>query len=233
MIRKSIYKLEDILPLIEPGKKVNLDGDIINIGSLRLVNFKEHGIVCVTCGLTGSFFAKEKTKKDKTYHLNLYAVKDNIEILMTQDHIVPVSLGGKSFLGNVQTMCTKCNVEKGNGQQKQISKIEDSSLMSFDKDMRRTIQYLRSQIEKKTITVDDLNILVRDLNKMICSTISTNKLKEVQEGIDIKEFDSRQTDFVNIGNNVVVAHCSKPDENCKNFYIFNKVSRERLHIHMK
>jgi len=36
------------------------------------------------------------------------------DILMTKDHIVPVSLGGKDSLDNLQTMCYRCNRSKGN-----------------------------------------------------------------------------------------------------------------------
>ena len=45
----------------------------------------------------------------------LYAVNENgIEVLMTKDHIIPVSKGGKNILSNYQTMCELCNLEKGN-----------------------------------------------------------------------------------------------------------------------
>lgn len=52
-------------------------------------------------------------------HLNLYGFKLNeqgelVERLMTQDHILPRSLGGKNFIGNLQTMCKRCNEKKGN-----------------------------------------------------------------------------------------------------------------------
>jgi len=31
----------------------------------------------------------------------------------TIDHVIPVSLGGRHILGNVQLMCATCNVAKG------------------------------------------------------------------------------------------------------------------------
>jgi hypothetical protein len=45
--------------------------------------------------------------------LNLY-VDDLRVVLFTQDHIVPVSLGGKSIQDNLQVMCFNCNQKKGN-----------------------------------------------------------------------------------------------------------------------
>jgi len=35
------------------------------------------------------------------------------EVLMTKDHIIPKSKGGKNTLKKYQTMCTHCNCRKG------------------------------------------------------------------------------------------------------------------------
>lgn len=62
---------------------------------------------------------KEKRPKDVSYHLNLYAVDENgKEILMTKDHIIPKSKGGKDHISNYQTMCVRCNMTKGNNVEK-------------------------------------------------------------------------------------------------------------------
>lgn len=47
-----------------------------------------------------------------TYHWNLYALKEGEEVLMTKDHIIPKSKGGRNHLSNYQPMCQKCNQEK-------------------------------------------------------------------------------------------------------------------------
>lgn len=115
------YTLEEILLLIEKSrrtKRIELDGDLVKISSDRLVVFK-HSVVCSLCGIMGSFFVKEKSTPNEAFHLNLYAINDfGDEILMTKDHIIPRSLGGKNHISNYQTMCLKCNLEKGNGIQK-------------------------------------------------------------------------------------------------------------------
>lgn len=120
--RKSpTYPLEQILPLIvDPSPenrnpKVNLDGDVVKVGSLRLRTFRHHGTTCVFCGLTATFFAKERPRPDYPWHLNLYGVTPGgHEVVFTKDHRVPRSKGGKDHLSNMQTACSVCNQEKGN-----------------------------------------------------------------------------------------------------------------------
>jgi len=135
MIRKSIYPLEAVLPhivcpdrprghvkSIVDGKtryeklRYNFDGDEIKMSSQRLYVFKEKGCDCVTCGIKGAFFAKEKhSEYDRNYHFNLYALdEDGNEVLMTKDHIIPRSKGGLDVIENYQPMCTRCNEKKGN-----------------------------------------------------------------------------------------------------------------------
>lgn len=89
----------------------------IKLNSQRYQTFLISGIVCVTCGLEGIFFGVEAFSQEKDkgyYHMNLYAIKDGEEILMTKDHILPKSKGGKNTISNYQTMCIVCNVDKGN-----------------------------------------------------------------------------------------------------------------------
>lgn len=121
--RKSIHSIEEIRELTKDvlfekekrNAKVDFDGDLIKGNSQRLQTFFKKGIKCLCCGIEGQYFAKEKRPKDVSYHLNLYAVDDNgKEVLMTKDHIIPKSKGGKDCVDNYQTMCVYCNKEKGN-----------------------------------------------------------------------------------------------------------------------
>jgi 5-methylcytosine-specific restriction endonuclease McrA len=93
----------------------NLDGDKINFASLRLQTFAWKGITCARCGIDGEFFIKEKHhQSDKYFHLSFYAIDGyGKEILMTKDHVIPKSKGGKDHIDNMQTLCTICNAEKG------------------------------------------------------------------------------------------------------------------------
>ncbi len=57
---------------------------------MRFSIYERDGYRCCNCGKSGRY--------------------EDLEI----DHIIPVSKGGKSEYGNLQTLCHKCNVEKGN-----------------------------------------------------------------------------------------------------------------------
>lgn len=127
LIRKEIYSVEEVRDkvknvLFEDNKylsKVEFDGDLVKGNSQRYQTFFTKGCKCVKCVIEGKYFAKEKHFKDRSYHLNLYAIDDNgNEVLMTKDHIIPQSKGGSDDISNYQTMCEPCNKAKG-------SKIED------------------------------------------------------------------------------------------------------------
>ena len=116
--RKYVYPTELILTYLatspDKKKKIVLDGCLVNTGSQRLVNFKKHGIVCANCGMVGEFFALERVKDGEAYHLNLYGKKGDEDVLMTADHIIPLSKGGDNAVYNLQTLCKPCNEKKSN-----------------------------------------------------------------------------------------------------------------------
>ena len=92
----------------------------VGVASLRLKTFavastSKKGIHCKACGLRAEYFAVESFTGSalSSYHVNLYARKDNNEVLFTQDHVLPKSRGGKDSLDNSQVMCQPCNSRKG------------------------------------------------------------------------------------------------------------------------
>ena len=117
-VRAGVVATEDVLPHVVHRNanpqfhKREYCGHLVKMVSGRLNTFCE-SIKCVKCGVEGKFFAVERHRADKSFHLNLYALDDDgNEILMTKDHIIPVSKGGKNHSTNYQTMCCICNEEK-------------------------------------------------------------------------------------------------------------------------
>lgn len=115
----EVFKIigkENLLRKNETGKRFKENKDLIVDGykvrpiSLRYMTFYQKGITCVCCGRVGSYFKLEAGDTDRG-HFNLYSEDD---ILMTKDHIIPKSKGGKNEVSNMQTMCIICNERKAN-----------------------------------------------------------------------------------------------------------------------
>ncbi len=135
--RLGSFSLEEVLPHVifdckyhgERGKaqRVPFGEFQVNMASARYQCFVEHGTDCSECGIKGSFFALEvdKSHKEGTQpHFNLYAIdSDGNEVLMTKDHVIPLSKGGKNNLSNFKTMCCHCNEKKAD---KLIESVEFS-----------------------------------------------------------------------------------------------------------
>jgi 5-methylcytosine-specific restriction endonuclease McrA len=121
--RKGVYPLAAVHDRLE--QDADFDGDVIPLISDRYHLFAANPC-CVVCGIKGEFYAKERSAQrkggrwvavdpDSKFHLNLYAVGSNgKEVLMTKDHVLPKSQGGKNHLTNYQTMCSPCNLAKRN-----------------------------------------------------------------------------------------------------------------------
>jgi len=90
--------------------------------SQRYKLFHKNEQVCVTCGISSSVWALQRSVSLGRYHLNLYGINKKGEyVLFTKDHIVPKSKGGKDIMENYQIMCEHCNSKKGNGEGKKTS----------------------------------------------------------------------------------------------------------------
>lgn len=121
--RKECYSIPAVLSLVPEKKdkrcKEDFDGDMMKMCSDRYYTFLKSS-QCAHCGIEGAFFAKERSLNKRgvptseTYHFNMYAYDDNgNEVLMTKDHIIPRSRGGKDHVDNYTCMCTTCNRAKG------------------------------------------------------------------------------------------------------------------------
>jgi 5-methylcytosine-specific restriction endonuclease McrA len=116
-IRFLIVRPEEVLDFLPedgwPYRQMYF-GKIVYMNSTRYQVFKRNRR-CVFCGVEGVYMALEADKnakpKSRRHHFNLYTNKGR---LMTQDHKIPLSLGGTDDLSNLQCACTNCNKHKGN-----------------------------------------------------------------------------------------------------------------------
>ena len=121
-VRKRTFSIQEILPFIRIGNsglpvhRVYKDEEV-RMNTATLKTFALHGTKCSKCELEGLYFALERTpnnKQDNKFHFNLYGKNEKgEEVLLTKDHILPKSKGGKSTQENLQTMCQVCNLDKG------------------------------------------------------------------------------------------------------------------------
>ena len=63
----------------------------------------------------GEHFTKEEwTELKKKYGKCLACGKKEPEILLTPDHVIPISKGGDNSIKNIQSLCRTCNFRKNN-----------------------------------------------------------------------------------------------------------------------
>ena len=135
--RIAIFQPSEVFPFVvtDPNIKTKRPFQVgdriykVKVSSQRLILFKSNP-KCVSCGIEGSFFALEQ-KTNETPHLNFYATHDGEEVLMTKDHIVPVSKGGQDHMANYQTMCTYCNQDKGKSDSFKHIPVTDTNQHEF------------------------------------------------------------------------------------------------------
>ena len=119
--RLGILSIDDVRKLYREAKNKKtkylvINGVTVKMSSQRYVVFLEtSGTKCKCCKKEATYFAVERQKGScEHYFLNLYnKEKKKPEVLMTKDHIIPRSLGGRSTIENYQTMCQTCNSRKG------------------------------------------------------------------------------------------------------------------------
>lgn len=111
---------ECILPFLCKSQRLIVNGEKVKSNTPLFRMFVEKGINCVCCGCSGEVFQLRHDKKTRHPYLTLYALvptkwSGNFKkVPFTKDHIWPKSLKGKDTLSNFQSMCAKCNNEKGN-----------------------------------------------------------------------------------------------------------------------
>ena len=138
--------------------------------SMRYKNFFTHGYKCCVCGKEGTYFyldVDEKQNKNRG-HFNLYADDGT---LMTKDHIVPKSKGGKNHINNYQTMCCQCNTNKGNI----MPKIYDANMI---KEKRPSLYYGNNRF----LSFDSaVNFAINQIMKINVIKLTDTELSQIRK----------------------------------------------------
>jgi hypothetical protein len=116
--RMGIVSLKEVLSAIAANKPLEFEGCFCYTSGNRLLTYHVHGVSCCVpgCSVRGEYFAVEKAihQQGARYHLNLYGMKDGREVMLTSDHRIPKSRGGRDVISNRQPMCEPHNAKKGN-----------------------------------------------------------------------------------------------------------------------
>ena len=99
------------VPIRLPG----WDTDILVGRSGRTSVIMRDRCTCVRCGLMATHAWVERAPGQEECHIGIYGVYPDTgeEALLTHDHVIPKSLGGKDGMTNGACLCYSCNQRKG------------------------------------------------------------------------------------------------------------------------
>lgn len=117
LIHLGVFEPDEVLPYItenDSRRDYQVQDKVyrVRMNSDRYHVFKKN-LCCVVCGLRGSKMILDQNPGDSTPHFNLYAEEQGRLVLMTKDHTLAKSKGGKDCHSNYCSMCATCNNLKG------------------------------------------------------------------------------------------------------------------------
>lgn len=117
LVHLAEVSLDEIFPYLTPDEtrreyRIGECSYHVKMNSDRYFVFNNNRF-CVSCGIEGTKMILDMNFGDCSPHFNLYAEEKGRLILMTKDHILAKSKGGKDDLSNYATCCSVCNNLKG------------------------------------------------------------------------------------------------------------------------
>ena len=148
------YPAQEILERTGSGKAAfTVDGKSyqVRMDSDRYKLFRQNRH-CAACGLEGTHMVLDLPYGHNQPHFNLYGLEDGQLVLMTKDHIVPRTKGGRDEMANYQTYCHACNQIKGcddldNNQVRLIREALRQNKSLSRQEMRRMLLELKEQLK--------------------------------------------------------------------------------------
>lgn len=194
MLRDRKISIQEVLttksePYDKKWTRLPLLNCFINTDALEM--WKQKGISCVACGITGEYFWKERTAGEgsmyNNWHLNLYAINNRgLEVLMTKDHMTAKANGGADEVSNLQPMCQPHNQKKAHHEMEHLmERISKEELFDGDEEWELAVsgtlaglkehyklnytkqQFfhdVRSQLnQRKRVRVEDKHVMLFDV----------------------------------------------------------------------
>lgn len=186
VIEDKSYSLEEVFNIIgeehllrtndhwKKTESIVVDGFDVYPVSLRYMLFYQKGTKCACCGKVGTHFKLCGDPNTNRRHFNLYADDGT---LMTKDHIIPKSKGGKDNVDNLQTMCTVCNSKKGN----QCDEIKVDYIAALNEKTQKVFYFRNINKAAFHIVVNHIHPSKKNLNEVVNATI--NAVLAIQEAL--------------------------------------------------
>lgn len=156
LVHLGNFSMDDVFPYItlEHSKRTYVVGEKsyeVKMNSDRYHVFKANQS-CVACGITGTQMLLE-IGHGSMPHFNFYAIENDCLVLMTKDHVIAKSKGGKDELSNFQTCCSICNNLKSDcdlsyDQVRELRLLYNNRNKLSRKELRRMINTRKEQMSR-------------------------------------------------------------------------------------
>lgn len=143
-------------------------------GWLLFHHMKGQPIRCHFCGCEADKWVAEKGRRDHQGNpvLNLHATSvTGASVMMTRDHIIPKSLGGKDTVANLRPACGPCNEQRSNDVSPEVIRfaqehpelIDEGRIKAGLEALQRHVARLEQSVRNKQEEIDRLQQPYRDM----------------------------------------------------------------------